>query len=192
MASVASATLGQARVGIYIIDWAPKTTIDTRSHLSNHPVSPNIALSDSIFGVCFRHCNLFSGMRAPLSNFFVHYYQPKMKINYCISLGSYLMYIVPDRYMWWKMWNRVKTETFQKVQKKFNLDLVLGFRTKLSMSRIPYEGAPVSQTPAVSLFFQIATISSFSFNNVNHFYRTRVQSLAMLVTHSLTHSLTAV
>ena len=37
------------------------------------------------------------------------------------------------------------------------------------MSRIPYEGAPVSQTPAVSLFFQIATISSFSFNNVNHF-----------------------
>ena len=37
------------------------------------------------------------------------------------------------------------------------------------MSRIPYEGAPVSQTPAVSLSFQIATFSSFSFNNVNHF-----------------------
>ena len=67
------------------------------------------------------------------------------------------------------MWNRVKTETFQKVQKKFDLDLDLGFRTKLSMSRIPYEGAPVSQTPAVSLFFQIATISSFSFINVNYF-----------------------
>ena len=86
VASVASATLGQARVGIYIIDWAPKTTIDTRSHLSNHPVSPNIALSDLIFGVCFRHCNLFSGMTASLSNFFVHYYQPQKKINYCHAL----------------------------------------------------------------------------------------------------------